>query len=191
MLEDKKHAIWESFLKDRIIIFNDEIEDDILETVTMQVIRFGIEDDMAEKKEIGYDRKTKPIQIYINSRGGTVRDGLSCASSILSSKTPVITIAMGLAASAAFIVFLAGHTRKMQKHSSLMYHQISSWGFGRIQDQAEDLQESYRLQKVVDDIVTSRTKLDQTMLDQINMCKHDYYIDAKLARKYKCADVII
>ena len=62
------------------------------------------------------------IQVWINSPGGSVIDGYSIFSTILKTKTPVDTYAVGAVASIAAVIFEAGRKKIMTDYSWLMYH---------------------------------------------------------------------
>jgi len=64
----------------------------------------------------------KRIQVWINSVGGLVMDGYDIYTSILKSKTPVDTYAVGGVASIAAVIFQAGRKRIMTDYAWLMYH---------------------------------------------------------------------
>ena len=77
------------------------------------------------------DRKTpiknrKPIRIFIFSPGGDLETYRSVADVIQLSKTPVIGINMGIAYSAAAMIFLSCHTRLMLPSASVLFHKGSS-----------------------------------------------------------------
>ena len=62
------------------------------------------------------------IQIWINSPGGAVIDGMAIYNTILNTKTKVDTYNMGVCASIAAVIFQAGRNRIMADYSSLMIH---------------------------------------------------------------------
>lgn len=64
----------------------------------------------------------KRIQVYINSNGGIVTDGMVIYNAITRSKTKVDTYNCGLAASIAAVIFQAGRKRIMADYSILMFH---------------------------------------------------------------------
>lgn len=64
----------------------------------------------------------KSIDIWINSPGGNVSDGYNIYGTILKCKTSVDTHCLGMAASIAGVIFLAGRNRVMADYSWLMFH---------------------------------------------------------------------
>jgi len=88
---------------------------------------FGCMGDMFQRELLQLDAlcietNKKRIQIWINSPGGIVEDGMSIYSAILKTTTKVDTICVGLAASIAGVIFQAGRTRIMSDYAYLMYH---------------------------------------------------------------------
>ncbi len=64
----------------------------------------------------------KRIQIWINSPGGIVIDGMSIYNAILKTKTKVDTYVTGMAASISAVIFTAGAKRLMADYGILMFH---------------------------------------------------------------------
>jgi hypothetical protein len=64
----------------------------------------------------------KRIQVWINSVGGNVMDGMNIYNAILRTKTKVDTYNVGVAASTAGWIFLAGRKRYMNDYAILMMH---------------------------------------------------------------------
>lgn len=65
-----------------------------------------------------------PIELYINSPGGSIDDGFALIDLMRSVKSPVHTIAQGTVASMATLIFIAGNKRLAYKHSVLMLHDL-------------------------------------------------------------------
>lgn len=80
--------------------------------------------DFAKEMEYLQD-KVDLISIKLNSGGGNVLDGFAIIDSILNSKVPVHTYNVGISASIASLIFLAGHKRIMNDYAVLMIHNPS------------------------------------------------------------------
>lgn len=65
-----------------------------------------------------------PIELYINSPGGSIDDGFALIDLMRNVKSPIHTIAQGTVASMASLIFIAGNLRFAYKHSVLMYHDL-------------------------------------------------------------------
>ena len=75
----------------------------------------------------GIDPKDRqPIKLLIDSVGGSLTGGLMIADAIRLSKTPVYTVNMGAAYSAALLVFIVGHRRYAYPSSSFLFHEGST-----------------------------------------------------------------
>ena len=95
------------------------------------------------------DNAEKPIDIYINSRGGEVNAGLLIYDTLKGIETEVNLHCIGIAASMAAII-LAGGNRFILPHSRVMIHEpLISGGVGgsatSIQKTAESIMETKQL----------------------------------------------
>lgn len=82
------------------------------------------------------------INVYINSYGGEVKEGLAIYNQLKRHKATVKTVCDGFACSAASVVFMAGDERVMSTASLLMIHNAWSWTSGNaneLRKQADDL----------------------------------------------------
>lgn len=104
------------------------------------------------------------INVYINSYGGEVSEGLAIYNALKRSKAKVKTVCDGFACSIASVIFMAGDERIMNNASLLMIHNASTsvWD-GTPQDfkkAAEDLE-----------IITSASK--KAYLEHINITEEE------------------
>jgi len=162
------------------ILYLDDNEDNAVDEVIKSILEIN-----------EYDKHSSPIKLYINSSGGDVYPFLGLIDVIITSKTPIHTYTLGSAMSSALLVSLAGHKRFAYKHSTFMIHQISTGEWGTAKHLEEDLVESKRLQKILDDIILSRTKITKRQLTSIYNHKKDWYINSEDALKYKIIDQIL
>lgn len=82
------------------------------------------------------------INVYINSYGGEVAEGLAIYNALKRHKAKVVTYCDGFAASIASVIFMAGDERIMNDSSLLMIHNAWSYGQGnaeQLRKQADDL----------------------------------------------------
>lgn len=77
-------------------------------------------------KQIADLKDAKQIDVYINSNGGDVFEGLAIYNALKRSKAKIVTHCDGMAASIASVIFMAGEERVMPKSSFLMIH--NAWG---------------------------------------------------------------
>lgn len=87
--------------------------------------------------------KVDKINVFINSYGGEVAEGLAIYNQLRRHKAKVVTYCDGFACSAASVVFMAGDERIMSNASLLMIHNAWSWAAGdsnALRKQADDLE---------------------------------------------------
>lgn len=91
---------------------------------------------------------TKSINLSINSPGGSVFDGWAIFNALKATKLPINVTVMGIAASMASVIAMAGTTIKMPENSMMMVHNAISGVYG-------DAEEMRAVAKVLDDIDAS------------------------------------
>lgn len=82
------------------------------------------------------------INVYINSYGGEVAEGLAIYNALKRHKAKVVTYCDGFACSIASVIFMAGDERVMSNASLLMIHNAWTYAQGNAKDlrkQADDL----------------------------------------------------
>jgi len=133
----------------------------------------------------------KDIFLYINSPGGSVTDALAIYDTMNYVKADVQTIGIGMAASAAAFLLSSGAKGKRfaLPHSKVMIHQPSSGTRGRVSDMEIDLEESIRLKKLLEEIMSSNT--GQKISKIHNDMEKDYYMTADEAKTYGIVDNVI
>ena len=133
----------------------------------------------------------KPITLYINSVGGSIYDAWGLIDVIENSELPVNTVCTGYAMSAGLLIFLAGKTRSVTKHATLMYHQLSAFSFGKFADISDEFDELKILQSQIEKYVSSKTKIPISKLHTNRDNKKDWFIRADQAVSLGIADQII
>lgn len=130
------------------------------------------------------------IHLHINSKGGTISDGIAILENILRLKkyAVIITHVEGMAASAATFFSIAGDKRYIHPHSYMMIHQLSSGMLGsysQFQDKQENLDEYMRMIK---QLYREYTEVPMKKLDEI--LKRDIYFNAEKCLEYGLVDAI-
>ena len=113
------------------------------------IIQMNMEEKDTPKEEL------KPIYLWVHSYGGDLEQCHALIDIIEASRIPIITIAMGAAMSAGFMLFLAGHKRYAFNHSNLMVHEGSA-AFSGTAEQIEQAQKNYK--KQIDEVVEDVSK---------------------------------
>lgn len=121
-LKDIKRTPFEDYLSFKIhesrSFYLGEIDPGEAYELTLLINMFNEEDD---KDDIPVEDR-QPIRIYINSSGGYVASCFQIVDAITLSTTPVYTINIASAYSAAGIVLIAGHKRFAYPHATFLWH---------------------------------------------------------------------
>ncbi len=161
-----------------------EIDEDysLLELAKV-IIQMNIEEKDVRTEDL------KPIRLFIHSYGGRLEQANFFCDLIQASRIPVITIAMGVAMSAGFLIFLSGRKRYAFSHTQMLTHEGNA-AFQGTAGQVEDAQKSYK--KQIEEM--KRYILDKTSIDEktFNRNKNkDWYLTAEELVKYNIVDEII
>ena len=189
----KDNIVEEMLIKEannRNIVINQDVNTETMYKTMYWLKKIKSIDD---KNNIPIDRR-QPINIYINSYGGEVYEGLALISLIknMQEKGYIInTYSESKSMSMGFVIFCVGTNRYMSRYSTLMYHSVSSMTYGKVQDMIVDLDETIRLDELIKSIILEHTDIDIEILDEITRCKKDWYINSNEALKYKIATEII
>lgn len=173
----------------RHLVISDEINDHVAREV-ITIINEINQVDLERKLSI-INYKPQPIQIYINSGGGSVTDGFAIISAMEMSETPIITYGMGLVASMALAIFVAGDIRIASRFTRFMYHSISYGMMGHIKDHEDMREEADVLQRMYNSLMYDKTNMDEKQLSSIREMKKNYFFGAVKATKLGIADDVI
>lgn len=170
----------------RDLLLSDRISQGTVKDIIKDIFEINFDDD--EKEEIYKDWERKPIQLFINSYGGSVYDGLALIDVIKRSKTPVHTVCIGSYMSMALWVWLSGAKRFVGESATLMFHDVSLFAYDKTEGIKQELNEMIRLQEMlVSEIVGKSMIKEETLRDYISR-KAEWYIPATEAITLKLAD---
>ncbi len=130
-----------------------------------------------------------PINLHINSGGGSVFDVLFAIDEIKNLKVPVHTIVSGMAASAGTVLSCAGTKRFITKNAHMLIHEIRSGFWGKKSEIDEHFENTSQLSKLLIDYYKDHTKMTEDDLKEI--LKHDYYWDAQKCLEKGLVDEIM
>jgi len=167
--------------KDRVFTITDEVDCDCVE-LAKAIIQLNIEELNTPVEEL------KPIQIWLHTPGGDLDAALALCDVIESSRIPIITVCMGMAMSAGFLILLAGHSRYAFAHNQLLIHSGSA-SFAGTAEQMSSFQENYK--KMLD--MMKKYILEHTTIDERTFNKYknrDWYVNCEDVEKYGIAKVI-
>lgn len=179
--------------KDRNIFFTEQVDQSSISSISKKIIEINEDDSFLIKHAefYGFKYEPQPIKLYIDSYGGSIYQCMSLISVMEKSVIPIHTICMGAAMSCGFIILICGHKRFAYKYSTPLYHQASSITMGTIKHIEEDVQETKRLQKLIEKITLEKTRISKERLKEIYEKKLDWFMTAEEALKLSVVDEIL
>ena len=176
---ERGYDIYSRLLEDRIIFLGEEVNEATANVIVAQLLHLANED------------PEKDIQLYINSPGGVVYDGLAIYDTMQYIKPDVQTIGIGLQASMGAFLLSSGAKGKrfVLPNARVMIHQPSSGTQGMVTDQEISLRESVRMKELLAKVIAKNTgqKLEKIKADM----ERDHWMSADEAVKYGLADEMI
>ena len=117
---ERSYDIFSRLLKDRIIFLGEDVNATSAGLVVAQLLFLESED------------PDKEIDLYINSPGGSITDGMAIVDTMNYIKCPVSTICVGLAASMGSVLLASGEKGKRfaTPNSEILIHQPLIGGGG-------------------------------------------------------------
>ncbi len=176
---ERGYDIYSRLLEDRIIFLNEDVNEHTASVVVAQLLHLANED------------PKKDINLYINSPGGSVYDGLAIFDTMNFISCDVATYGIGLQASMGAFLLAAGAKgkRHLLPNARVMIHQPSSGTQGKVTDQEISLREALALKEKLAQIMAKNTgqKLDKVKADM----ERDFWMSAEEAKKYGLVDEVL
>jgi ATP-dependent Clp protease, protease subunit len=171
--------VYSRLMMDRIIFLGYPISDEVANIVTAQLLFLESTD------------RTKDIQMYINSPGGSVYAGLGMYDTMQFITPDIATICTGIAASMAQVLMCAGSNGKRTalKHSRIMMHQPSAGAMGQASDIEITVNEVRKLKRELYDIIAHHT--GQPVEKIAEDCDRDKWMTAPEAKEYGLVDEVL
>lgn len=178
---ERSYDIFSRLLKDRIIFLGEDVNATSAGLVVAQLLFLESED------------PDKEIDLYINSPGGSITDGMAIVDTMNYIKCPVSTICVGMAASMGSVLLASGEKGKRfaTPNSEILIHQpLISGGLAG---------QTTEIKIHADHMVKTREKLNKLLsektgqsLEQIEKdTERDHYMTAQEALDYGLIDEII
>lgn len=175
---ERVYDIYSRLLKDRIIIINGEIDNNLANSVVAQLLYLD-------------SLNNEDINIYINSPGGSVTDGMAIYDTMNYIKCDVSTICVGMAASMGAFLLSSGAKGKRYAlpNSEIMIHQP----LGGMQGQASDIKIH------ADRIIAIKERLNKILSEQTGQplevitkdTDRDNFMTAQQAMEYGLVDKVL
>ena len=176
---ERSYDIFSRLLNDRIVFLGEEVNATTASLVVAQLLYLEAQD------------PDKEIQMYINSPGGSVTDGMAIYDTMQYIKCDVSTICVGMAASMGAFLLSSGTKGKRLAlpNAEIMIHQPSGGARGQATD----------IQIVADNILKTKKKLNEILAANTGQpvevievdTERDNYMSAEEAMKYGLIDSVI
>ena len=176
---ERSYDIFSRLLNDRIIFLGEEVNATTASLVVAQLLYLEAQD------------PDKDIQLYINSPGGSVTDGMAIYDTMQYVKCDVSTICIGMAASMGAFLLSSGAKGKRfaLPNAEIMIHQPSAGTQGQITDMAIHLKRLEIIKKRMNHILSENTgkPIEVVTAD----CERDNFMSADEAVSYGLIDKVI
>lgn len=176
---ERSYDIFSRLLNDRIIFLGEEVNPTTASLVVAQLLHLEGQD------------PDKDIQLYINSPGGSITDGMAIYDTMQYIKCDVSTICVGMAASMGAFLLSAGAKGKRiaPPNAEIMIHQPSAGTQGQITDMALHLKRLEIIKKRMNTLLAANCgkSVEQVTAD----CERDNFMTAEEALEYGLVDKII
>ncbi len=176
---ERAFDIYSRLLRDRIVFLGHQVDDDVANVITAQLLFLESED------------PDKDICLYVNSPGGSVTAGLAIYDTMQYIRPRVSTLCIGLAASIAAVILSGGEAgmRHSLPNTRVLIHQPSAGFQGQSSDIEIHARETLLLRRRIEEILARHTGRD---VEEIHRdCDRDRFMSADEAREYGLVDTVI
>lgn len=172
-------SVYERLLRERIVFLGSEVDDDIANRITAQLLLLAAED------------PDRDITFYINSPGGSVTAGMAIYDTMQLVEPDVQTWAMGLAASMGQFLLSSGSPGKRYAlpHARIMMHQPSAGVGGTASDIAIRAEVFSKWKREMAEITAEQT--GQSVEKITADADRDAWFTAEEARQYGFIDNVV
>lgn len=176
---ERSYDIFSRLLNDRIVFLGEEVNATTASLVVAQLLYLEAQD------------PDKDIQLYINSPGGSVTDGMAIYDTMQYVKCDVSTICIGMAASMGAFLLSSGTKGKRLAlpNAEIMIHQPSGGTQGQASDIKIQAEWMLRTREKLNRILAENTgkSIEQIAIDT----ERDNFMPAEDAVKYGLIDKVI
>ena len=188
---ERAYDIYSRLLKDRIVMLNGPVEDQMANSVIAQLLFLESED------------PDKDILLYINSPGGLVTAGLGIYDTMQFIKCDVSTVVIGQACSMGSFLSQAGAAGKriVLPESRTMIHRVSSGTRGtsgtvhvqelQFEDAIRSMEESKKINKRLTELYVRHNTAGKTYKEMAETMKFDTFLTAQEAVTWGLADKVV
>ncbi len=176
---ERAYDIYSRLLKDRIVFLGGPITDALANTVIAQLLFLESQD------------TKKDINIYINSPGGSVTATLAIYDAMNHIKPDVSTYCVGMAASGAAVLLIAGAKGKRYAlpNSEIMLHQVMGGAEGQAVDIDIHARRIIKVKEKLNHIIAKHTGQSLSKIEKDT--DRDFFMEAEEAKKYGIVDAVL
>ena len=188
---ERAYDIYSRLLKDRIVMLNGPVEDNMANSIIAQLLFLESED------------PDKDILLYINSPGGQVSAGLGIYDTMQFIKCDVSTVVIGQACSMGSFLAQAGTAGKriVLPESRTMIHRVSSGTRGtsgtvhvqelQFEDALRSMEESKKVNRRLTELYVRHNTAGKTYEEMAETMKFDTFLTAGEAVEWGLADKVV
>ncbi len=175
----KDGGLNEQLLSTRTLIVAEEVTDSLYRKVATTLT-------LLERKD-----KSAPITVFVNSPGGSADSGFAIYDLFRFSPCPIVTVANGVVASSAVLIFLGGvqGKRVSMPNARFLLHQPSTATRGQASDIDITAKEIAKIRRRYNEIVAEVTGRNIELVEKDS--DRDFWLSAKEAVDYKLANKIV
>ncbi|QDZ17833.1 proteolytic subunit of ATP-dependent Clp protease [Chloropicon primus] len=176
---ERAFDLYSRLLKEGIVFVNGPVNDQMSSLVVAQLLFLESEG------------TSKPINMYINSPGGSVTSGLAIYDTMQYIANPIHTLCVGQACSMASVLLSAGTPgqRRALPNARVMIHQPSGGAQGQATDIAIRAQEILSLRERLNHIYVEHTHQPLAVIEE--SVERDHFMSAEQARDFGILDEVI
>ena len=178
---ERSYDIYSRLLRDRIILLEGEVHDQMANLIVAQMLYLESED------------SDQDIYLYINSPGGVVTAGMAIYDTMQFIKPDITTIVMGQACSMGSLLAQAGAPgkRKMLPNARHMIHQPSGGARGQATDMEIQVKEILAMKKNLTEIYVKHNSAGKTFDELASDMERDRFMSAQEALAYGLVDEVV
>lgn len=176
---ERSYDIYSRLLKERIIFFSGEVNDDVASLICAQLLFLESEN------------PDKDIALYINSPGGVVTAGLSIIDTMNYIRCDVATLCLGQACSMGAMVLAVGTKGKRfaLPNARVMIHQPHGGARGQATDIEIQAREILNIRKRLNEILAEKTGQAISIIEDI--VQRDHFMSAEEAKEFGMIDEVV
>lgn len=176
---ERAYDIYSLLLKERIIFLGTGIRDEVANLIVAQLLYLNSED------------PNRPINMYINSPGGSIYAGLAIYDAMQMIQAPVSTVAVGVTASMGTALLTAGAKgqRYALPHATIHMHPAGGGAQGYTEDVRIAFREQERIQTQLFHLVGKHTGRSWKEIEEY--FSRDRFMNAVEAKSYGLIDEVL